>query len=315
MRSKSNIPPASSRASGLLSKPCLVLFCVLFPLYTPTLAQIVPPPQTVPLPGDQNLIQERQQKLLEDQQRRLEELKRLPSEPAAPTPAPPSEPGGCVNITRIEIEGADRLSEARQRKLVSPFEGHCLDSGKLNELLSVLTQAYLDRGLITSRAYLPPQDLSEGVLKIRVIEGRLEGFERRGTPSPREIRMSFPGRIGEVLNLRELEQMLDQLGRLPSRASTLDLIPGAEPGTSRIDVKTEPQKPWRAGLRFDNTGYKSTGERQASVFLTWDSPLGLADQLSLNAGRDTDHRHARHANNQALSYSVPWGWYSFNYSY
>ena len=69
-----------SIASGLLSKPCLVLFCVLFPLYTPTLAQIVPPPQTVPLPGDQNLIQERQQKLLEDQQRRLEELKRLPNE-------------------------------------------------------------------------------------------------------------------------------------------------------------------------------------------------------------------------------------------
>ncbi|MCL2162239.1 MAG: hypothetical protein FWH56_10215, partial [Betaproteobacteria bacterium] len=81
-----NISPASSRASGLFSKPCLILFCVLFPLYTPTLAQIIPPPQTVPPPGDQNLIQERQQKLLEDQQRRLEELKRLPSEPAAPAP-------------------------------------------------------------------------------------------------------------------------------------------------------------------------------------------------------------------------------------
>ena len=80
MRSKSNISPVSFRASGLLSKPCLVLCCVLFPLYTPSQAQ------TVPLPGDHNLIQERQQKLLEDQQRRLEELKRLPSEPAARPP-------------------------------------------------------------------------------------------------------------------------------------------------------------------------------------------------------------------------------------
>ena len=66
-----------SIASGLLSKPSLILCCVLFPLCPLSQAQ------TVPLPGDHNLIQERQQKLLEDQQRRLEELKRLPNGPVA----------------------------------------------------------------------------------------------------------------------------------------------------------------------------------------------------------------------------------------
>jgi hemolysin activation/secretion protein len=197
---------------------------------------------------------------------------------------------------------------------VAPFEGQCLDSGKLNELRAAITKAYLDRGLITSRAYLPPQELSGGVLKIKVIEGRLEGFESSGTPSAREIWMTFPGKAGEVLNVRELEQMLDQLGRLPSRAATLDLIPGTEPGMSKIEVKEDPQKSWQVGVRFDNTGFRSTGERQMGATLVWDSPLGLADQLSLSAGRDAELRRSRRSENQGLTYSLPFGWWTLNYS-
>ncbi|MCL2525373.1 MAG: ShlB/FhaC/HecB family hemolysin secretion/activation protein [Betaproteobacteria bacterium] len=290
--------------------PRLVLFLALFPFCTPLLSQ------TLPLPGDRDLIRERQQRLLEEQRRRLEELQRLPSEPERPTAAQPAEQGGCINIQRIRIEGADQLSEASQRELVAPFEGQCLDSGTLNELLAAITKAYLDRGLITSRAYLPAQDLSAGILTIRVIEGRLEGFENEGMPSEREIRMSFPGRTGNLLDLRELEQMLDQLGRLPSRASTLDLVPGTEPGMSKVQVKAmEPQKSWRAGLRFDNSGSKSTGERQLGTNLAWDSPLGLADQLTLTAGRDVVSDHWKNSNNQGLHYSLPLGWWTFNYSY
>ena len=302
-----SILPIHARVSGTLSKLYLVLFPALFPLCALS--------QTAPVPGDQNMIRERQQRLLEEQQRRLEEIRRLPNEPQAPVPAQLAEPGGCVNIQHIQIEGAGQLSEAKQRELVAPFEGQCLDSGKLDALLAAITQAYLDRGLITSRAYISPQNLSGGNLKIKVIEGRLEGFESESVPSQREIRMSFPGKVGEVLNVRELEQMLDQLGRLPSRASTLDLIPGSEAGMSKIQVKAEPQKAWRAGLRYDNTGFKSTGERQLGAYLTWDSPLGLADQLYLNAGRDAVTSHWRSSDNQGLYYSLPWGWWTFNYSY
>jgi len=290
------------------SKLRLALFLALFPLCALS--------QTAPVPsGEHELNRERQQRLLEEQQRRLEELRRLPGEPQAPAPAQPAEPGACATIRHIQIEGAGRLPEARQRELAAPFEGQCLDSGKLNALLAAITQAYLAQGLITSRAYLPPQDLSGGILKIRVIEGRLEGFESGGVPSQREIGMVFPGKIGEVLNVREFEQMLDQLGRLPSKASTLDFIPGSEAGMSKIQVKAEPQKTWRASLRGDNSGYKSTGERQVGAYLAWDSPLGLADQLHLSAGRDAMGNHWRRSDSQGLHYSLPWGWWTFNYSY
>jgi hemolysin activation/secretion protein len=307
----SNIPHPLFRASHPFPACRLILFFFLLSLCSPSFSQPVPGA----LPGDQNLIQERQQRLLEEQQRRLEDLRRLPGDPQESVPAQPSQPGACVHIERIELEGADQLTEEKQRERLRPFEGQCLDNGKLNEVLSAITQAYLDRGLITSRAYLPAQDLSGGVLKIKVIEGRLEGFESSGVPSPREIRMSFPGKVGDVLNVRELEQMLDQLGRLPSRSATLDLIPGTEPGLSKITIKNVPQKSWRAGVRFDNSGLESTGERQLGAYLVWDSPLGLADQLSLSAGRDAHGLDSRRSNNQSVYYSVPFGGWTFNYSY
>ena len=292
------------RAFGLLPIPCLALFL----LYPPSALS-----QGAPAPGAHDLIQERQQKLLEGQQRRLEELKRLPG-PQTPPPARPGESGGCVNIQSIQLEGAERLPEAERRALTAPYEGQCLEEGRLNALLAGITQAYLSRGLITTRAYLPPQDASGGILKVTVIEGRLEAIESSGIPSQREIAMSFPGKIGALLNVRELEQMLDQLSRLPSRAATLDLLPGTEPGASKIQIKNAPQKPWRAGLRYDNSGIKSTGERQLGASFSWDSPLGLADQLNLAAGRDAVTEHWRRANNQSASYSLPWGWWTFSAS-
>lgn len=46
-----------------------------------------------------------------------------------------------------------------------------------------------------------------------------------------------------------------------------------------------------------------------------DSPLGLADQLTLRGGGDAVSDHWRHSTNQGLSYSVPYGWWNFSYGY
>jgi hemolysin activation/secretion protein len=109
--------------------------------------------------------------------------------------------------------------------------------------------------------------------------------------------------------------MLDQLGRLPSRQTRLDILPGQSPGGSRVGLDGEAVKPWRIQLRHDNSGDKSTGERQWSLGLTWDSPFGLADQLSLYGARDADTRRWERSNNQQLTYSLPWGWWNLRYDY
>ncbi|WP_460062200.1 ShlB/FhaC/HecB family hemolysin secretion/activation protein [Pseudomonas sp. H2_H09] len=270
-----------------------------------------------PTPGDQDLIRDRQNRLLEEQRRRLEELQDLPGKGS--TSEAPALPAGirCFPIQDIELKGADSLSAADRARLLKPYLGQCLGVAQLNQLLKVITDYYIAKGRVTSRAYLPQQDLSSGHLQVLVVEGKLEGIKgaQGSTVTDRELAMAFPGKVGEALNLREVEQLVDQLSRLPSKQAQMELSPGTQIGGSEVLVRNQPQKPWRASLSRNNDGQKSTGEQQWGAGLEWDSPLGLADQLILRGGHDAISDHQKTSKNSMLYYNVPWGWWNFSYTY
>ncbi|AZF08400.1 Channel-forming transporter/cytolysins activator of TpsB family [Pseudomonas sp. R2-37-08W] len=270
-----------------------------------------------PTPGDQDLIRDRQNRLLEEQQRRLQELQDLPGKAAKPeAPATPADTR-CFPINDIELKGADSLPAADRERLLKPYIGQCLGVSQLNELLKAITDYYLGKGRVTSRAYLPQQDLSSGHLQVLVVEGKLEALKSAegSTVTERELAMAFPGKVGEALNLREIEQLVDQLNRLPSKQAQMELTPGSQVGGSDVVVKNTAQKPWRASLSRNNDGQKSTGEQQWGAGLEWDSPLGLGDQLMLRGGHDAISDHQKTSKNTLLYYNVPWGWWNFSYSY
>jgi hemolysin activation/secretion protein len=270
-----------------------------------------------PTPGDQDLIRDRQNRLLEEQGRRLQELQDLPGKEAKPqAPATPADTR-CFPIKDIELKGADSLSAADRTLLLKPYVGQCLGVSQLNELLKVITDYYIAKGRVTSRAYLPQQDLSSGHLQVLVVEGKLEALRSAegSNVTDRELAMAFPGKVGEALNLREVEQLVDQLNRLPSKQAQMELTPGKEVGGSDVVVKNTAQKPWRASLSRNNDGQRSTGEQQWGAGLEWDSPLGLADQLVLRGGHDAISDHQKTSKNTMLYYNVPWGWWNFSYTY
>jgi len=270
-----------------------------------------------PTPGDQDLIRDRQNRLLDEQRRRLDELKDLPGKEAKPqAPATPAD-SRCFPIQDITLKGADSLPSADRQRLLKPYVGQCLGVSQLNELLKVITDYYIDKGRVTSRAYLPQQDLSSGHLQVLVVEGKLEGLKgaQGSSVTDRELAMAFPGKVGAALNLREVEQLVDQLSRLPSKQAQMELTPGTQVGGSDVVVKNTPQKPWRASLSRNNDGQKSTGEQQWGAGLEWDSPLGLADQLVLRGGHDAVSDHQKTSKNNMLYYNVPWGWWNFSYTY
>lgn len=227
-------------------------------------ALLFPSTVSAATPGDTDLIRERQDRLLEEQSRRLEDLKNLPGQSGNPvTPSAPNDER-CFPISSIDLKGADSLSSAERQRLLTPFTGQCLGVAQLDLLLKTITDHYLDKGLVTSRAYLPQQDLSSGALQVLVVEGRLERVRSAEDSelSERELAMSFPGKPGDLLNLREIEQMVDQLNRLPSNNAKMELAPGERIGGSEVLVRNTRQKPWRVGLSRHNDGQASTGEQQ-----------------------------------------------------
>ena len=270
-----------------------------------------------PTPGDQDLIRDRQNRLLEEQQRRLQELQDLPGKADKPqAPATPADTR-CFPIKTIELKGADSLPAPDRERLLKPYIGQCLGVSQLNDLLKTITDYYLGKGRVTSRAYLPQQDLSSGQLQVLVVEGKLEALRSAegSTVTDRELAMAFPGKVGEALNLREIEQLVDQLNRLPSKQAQMELTPGKQIGGSDVVVKNTAQKPWRASLSRNNDGQKSTGEQQWGAGLEWDSPLGLGDQLMLRGGHDAISDHQKTSKNTMLYYNLPWGWWNFSYTY
>ena len=267
--------------------------------------------------GLDELIKSRQQTLLDDQRVRLKALDNLPGQKSLKDEVAHYEDDRCFFIKTINLEGASALSKPIRQTLVKPYLNKCLGVSSLNHILRVITGFYIEKGWVTSRAYLPQQDLSSGHLNIVIVEGLLEKLSTVGVRgiTRREIDLTFPGRERQLLNLREIEQMVDQLNRLPSHNVQMELTPGLEVGGSIVQVKNTYQKPWRLNFSRHNDGQRGIGEQRWTIGLAWDSPLGLADQLSLRAGQDAVSDHKRSSRNASLNYNIPWGWWSLSYDY
>ncbi|ALR74821.1 ShlB/FhaC/HecB family hemolysin secretion/activation protein [[Enterobacter] lignolyticus] len=274
------------------------------------------PVSAAPLsPADRDSIQQQQQQLLEQNQRQRDELERSTLLPRLPS-ARPAEPakGPCFTVSRIELDGATRMSPREQQRVTAPWRNQCLDIARLNDLTNQISDWYISRGYITSRAFLTEQDLSGGTLHIAVLEGKLQKIHLEGVPA-RTLKMVFPGLEGKILNLRDIEQGMEQINRIRKTPVEIEIQPGDGQGWSIVNLTAKPEFPLSASLSFDNSGQKVTGVGQISGSLVANNLLGLADQWFVSGGRSSDFSTAKDAQNFAAGVSVPWGYSLFDYSY
>ena len=267
-------------------------------------------------PADRDLSRQRQEQLLQDQADKLRELQRLPENKIKPAPTV-SDEETCFSIHTIELQGVTLLSDSEQGALTQPLLNSCMGIADINQLVKQLTNLYVEKGYITSRAYIPEQNLKSGTLVILVVEGKTTSLDAalESGLSARELLMAFPSLVGTHLNLRNLEQGIDQLNRLPSNSAQLKLNPGDQPGETLVVIDNTPEKPWRVSLGKNNNGDESTGDRQWQGSLALDSPLGLADQLTIGLGKDAISDRYRQSRSANLNYSVPYGYWTFSYGF
>ncbi|KFF49999.1 hypothetical protein GY26_04315 [Gammaproteobacteria bacterium MFB021] len=177
------------------------------------------------------------------------------------------------------------------------------------------SNAYIEQGYVTSLVYLPDQDVSDGTLRLQAQEGRIETISLDGQ-QPRGLAMIFPHARGAVLNLRTLEQGMEQIDRLPSRRVSIDIQPGTRQGYSRVVLhRIDQDKPWRIALGIDNSGQKGTGTRQGALGLALDSPLGLYDQWQFETSHDLEGRRGHLSRGLTASVTLPYGDWRFGYRY
>jgi hemolysin activation/secretion protein len=258
------------------------------------------------------------------QAQRLNRLKQAtPS--AADTAAEPSvtglkATGPCFPISRVVIDGATKLPVGEIDRLTDPYRSRCVGVADISGLLKALTNLYLDKGFVTSRAYVPPQDIAgTRILKLTVVEGTISDIYLNGKPSEPNgaLATAFPGMKRNVANIRDVEQGLDQINRLSSNDAKTSMLPGAKQGTSILNVENKPGKPWHLTLANNNLGQESTGYSQSNVSLGFDDLLGLNDQLGLSYGHSgPDYPWGGDGVGRSNSYSgnasIPYGYWTFS---
>lgn len=226
----------------------------------------------------------------------------------------------CFVISRVIIEGVTKISAEQIGDLTDPFKNRCIGVDDISALLKTLTNLYVDQGFITSRAYVPPQDIaSTRVLRLTVVEGAVSEIYLNGQPAGKNAALAaaFPGMKGKVANIRDVEQGLDQMNRLSSNNAKSSMLPGSQQGTSILNIENKPGKRWHVSMTNNTLGQESTGHSQSNVSLSFDGLLGVNDQLGISYGHSGPNYPwggdgNGHSNSYSGNASIPYGYWTFS---
>ncbi len=119
-----------------------------------------------------------------------------PNAPEQVGPTTDAAKGPCFAITRVEVEGVTLLSSQTLAPQLASYQNKCIGLADINVLLKDITSLYMDAGYITSRVYVPEQDIAKTkVLRLVAAEGSLSDIYLNGKPAeyPGLIATAFPG--------------------------------------------------------------------------------------------------------------------------
>lgn len=282
----------------------LVLFCLIgvqfFSGLTDTLAQQAP--AGVILRSLEREDQPDRQPLPDKPVIKQEEQKRRDAQAASAEKIP---------VRSFRIEGVTLLSADEVRAIVAPWESKDLSLAEIKDVAARITDAYARRGYITAFAFVPAQEVRDGIVQIRAVEGRVgtiaaEGNQSYSTPF-------IEGHVAAVredpsLRLQTMERALMTLNSYPELNAQAYLKAGKEPGTTDIVVRVSDRRPLYAGIAFDNFGQDYISRSRAAVSLDVGNVATSGDMLSFRVLMGLDPFGPRNLFYGRAEYQIPVGY-------
>ncbi|WP_348253929.1 ShlB/FhaC/HecB family hemolysin secretion/activation protein [Leptolyngbya sp. AS-A5] len=223
----------------------------------------------------------------------------------APTPTNETTPESSkVLVRRIEVQGSTVLKPEEIQRITQPIEGKSATVEDLQSVADGITQLYLERGFITSRAILVDQTVKEGVVQIRVIEGSIKTIEIRGLQHLREQYVRDRLQIGTKppFNKNYLEDQLQLLKADPLFETVeASLKPGENLGQSILTIQIKEAAQLQAFIGADNFSPASVGSERFSTTVSCRNLARSGDELSASYYRTAQGG----SNSFDFSYQLP----------
>lgn len=240
--------------------------------------------------------------LLRDRERsgEVKVPKSLPPEadkraPEAATTAPAGE---TLLIKSVRFSGkASLLTDTQRAELVARIEGKPVGFKDIRSLADAANTTLRQNGHLLARAVVPPQDATEGVLTLNIIEGKLEEIAFNYGEGVR-IRQKLLWGIAhrridrDSLTKDGLEDALLRMNDLPGITAHSRLAPGKETGTSRLIVDVSEESVLSAAVFGDNFGSPSTGRAQGHAQIAISDLTGIGEFTQLGFSYSEGQRYA-----------------------
>ncbi len=215
------------------------------------------------------------------------------------------EGGKSIVVKGFKFSGALHVSEDKLLSRVGSYAGKSHSFAELQKISSLITKAYREEGYFVARAYIPKQDMKDGILEIAIIEGNYGDFKLTNTSLVNNERVQ--GMLDDVkgdniVSTNTLERAMLIINDTPgAKVTGADVMPGKKVGTSDFAIKTEETNPYSAYILGDNYGSKYTGRYRVNIGLSANSPLGYGDKFGINGviSTETDLKNGK------VYYNVP----------
>ena len=198
------------------------------------------------------------------------------------------DPGETIFIGSIEFEGNTAIASSELRAAVDPFLGRALAAEGIEALRRRITQVYVRAGYVNSGATIPSQDIREGRIRVRIVEGQLVAVRLSGLAHYRDsvLRDRILRGIQAPLNVKDIEEQIRLLDQDPRIAQiNARLRPGGQREEAVLEVAVRENDPKNLRLIFDNYESPSIGAYAGLIGTGHDNVFGFGDRFDLEVTR------------------------------
>ncbi|KPC54396.1 ShlB/FhaC/HecB family hemolysin secretion/activation protein [Amantichitinum ursilacus] len=265
--------------------------------------------------ADELIRQQERERALRDQLETQPDVRLPRPAPTATPDAWPEHETPCFAIQHVRLVGDAAEQFQWALHAVDDLDGRCLGSQGVNVAMTRIQNAIVARGYVTTRVLAGPQELKSGELVLTLMPGRIRAIRFAAGSNPRATQFNaVPARPGDLLNLRDIEQALENFKRVPTAEADIQITPAdgadAQPGQSDLVISWQQAFPFRVNLSADDSGSKSTGKYQGSITVSYDDWWTLNDlfyvtynhDLGVGAGGRGTHGYTVH-------YEIPYGYW------
>ena len=194
-------------------------------------------------------------------------------------------PGEVITfeLKKIVTDASAVLTDAELDAIIKPYDGKQVQLNDIYAIVDKINALYNEKGYVTCRAFLPPQTITEGTVKLLLVEGRTGTATVNGNKytKAKYITNRLHLAKGEIANIKQLNKDLLLFNATNSTQLRIMMKAGAEPGTTDYEITAYEPKRDTWTIFEDNAGSDTSGEYRTGLFFNTKSLSGNCDALSL----------------------------------